>query len=408
MVEWWCDTFITLRHSLGLLLFHSHRHHRHTSPQVPIFSNPASFANPTKAPIWLDEQRLVDALAGTEYMFNYEFFRAEKVHRHCVGLVQKKSQLSLASHSPDLTPPLKAESSFQLPNMVRESTLGVPVGVHTYLNNRTEDPGTHLFAFMVLRQEHWWQMRQHTDAPSHLASQPFTPLHSHLHPFTHPVSDPHPQGTPLLAQAGSTVIGRRHPFLSSSANVDVLWTMPPRGCHPWCILGDMSTVGSPSTAQSPHTATRIGNACDASVRFVFMRIIRVLEGNVSNKNIIGPAVESIFVFCPSTRPHLSALHTLYYVTTFLVLGIWSHITIASRDLIIFRMLCIEYGWVSIIWLRNSLYDWFLKICLTYIPTCPIRIVATSFPAPMILSYLLSFTEGKRKLRHWLPLSRRWT
>ena len=34
---------------------------------VPMFSNPASFANPTMAPIWLDEQRLVDALAGTNY-----------------------------------------------------------------------------------------------------------------------------------------------------------------------------------------------------------------------------------------------------------------------------------------------------------------------------------------------------
>jgi hypothetical protein len=70
--------------------------------KVPMFSNAASFANPTRAPIWLDEQRLVDALSGTQYLFNYEFFRAEQ-----------------------------AASSFELPNLLQESALGIPVGMHT-------------------------------------------------------------------------------------------------------------------------------------------------------------------------------------------------------------------------------------------------------------------------------------
>ena len=123
--------------------------------KVPMFSNAASFANPTRAPIWLDEQRLVDALSGTQYLFNYEFFRAEQ-----------------------------AASSFALPNLLEESALGIPVGMHTrvphaalascararppppllspspralcrYLNNLTEDPMPHLAAFMVFRQEQW-------------------------------------------------------------------------------------------------------------------------------------------------------------------------------------------------------------------------------------------------------------
>ena len=95
--------------------------------KVPMFSNPASFANAAAAPIWLDEQRLVDALRGTKYQFNYEFFRAEQT-------------------SKDHT----------LPNLLRESALGVPVGVHTYLKNSTEDPTPHLAAFMIFRQEHWY------------------------------------------------------------------------------------------------------------------------------------------------------------------------------------------------------------------------------------------------------------
>eukprot|EP00966_Prymnesium_polylepis_P213150 4936942-Prymnesium_polylepis.1 len=44
-----------------------------------MFSNPASFANTAKAPIWLDEARLLAGLNGTQFQFNYEFMRAEKL-----------------------------------------------------------------------------------------------------------------------------------------------------------------------------------------------------------------------------------------------------------------------------------------------------------------------------------------
>ena len=96
--------------------------------KVPIFSNPASFANPKPhAPFWLDEARLLKALEGTDYLFNYEFVRAE--------------QLS---------------SSGQLPNLLQESKLGVPMGVHTYLNSATEDPTPHAAAFLLFREAHWY------------------------------------------------------------------------------------------------------------------------------------------------------------------------------------------------------------------------------------------------------------
>ena len=32
----------------------------------------------------------------------------------------------------------------------------MPVGVHTYLKNATEDPTPHLAAFQIFRQEHWY------------------------------------------------------------------------------------------------------------------------------------------------------------------------------------------------------------------------------------------------------------
>jgi hypothetical protein len=95
--------------------------------KVAMFSNPASFNNTQKAPIWLDEARLVKALEGTEYQFNYEFMRAEQM-----------------------------ASSGQLSNMLEESRLGVPAGVHTYLKNNTEDPTPHLAVFMIFRQQHWY------------------------------------------------------------------------------------------------------------------------------------------------------------------------------------------------------------------------------------------------------------
>lgn len=98
--------------------------------KVPMFSNPASFTNPNNAPIWLDEARLVKALEGTSYQFNYEFMRAESV-----------------------SDPKKMDV---LSNMLKESELGVPAGVHTYLRSSTEDPTPHLAVFMLVRQEYWF------------------------------------------------------------------------------------------------------------------------------------------------------------------------------------------------------------------------------------------------------------
>jgi len=95
--------------------------------KVAMFSNPASFKNTQKAPIWLDEARLVEALQGTDYQINYEFMRAEQM-----------------------------ASSGQLGNMLEESSRGIPAGVHTYLHNATEDPTPHLATFMLFRQEHWY------------------------------------------------------------------------------------------------------------------------------------------------------------------------------------------------------------------------------------------------------------
>ena len=37
-----------------------------------MFSNPASFVNHDHAPIWLDEAKLLAALNGTQFSFNYE------------------------------------------------------------------------------------------------------------------------------------------------------------------------------------------------------------------------------------------------------------------------------------------------------------------------------------------------
>mmetsp|Transcript_23666 Transcript_23666/g.54190 ORF Transcript_23666/g.54190 Transcript_23666/m.54190 type:complete len:414 (+) Transcript_23666:3-1244(+) len=94
--------------------------------KVPIFSNPASFTRSGEA-IWLDEARLVAGLAGTQYLFNYEFMRAEKL-----------------------------AATGQLANMIREAQLGVPVGVHVYYKNATEDPTPHVAAFLLLRAESWY------------------------------------------------------------------------------------------------------------------------------------------------------------------------------------------------------------------------------------------------------------
>ena len=95
--------------------------------KIPIFSNPASFVNAARAPIWLDEARLVSALEGTAYIVNYEFYRAEQV-----------------------------ATNHQLSNLVHESEMGIPVALHTYLKNATEDPTPHLAAFMLFRQPYWY------------------------------------------------------------------------------------------------------------------------------------------------------------------------------------------------------------------------------------------------------------
>jgi len=96
--------------------------------KVPMFSNVGSFVNPSPdQPFWLDEARLLAALDGLDFQLNYEFVRAEEIG-----------------------------SSGQLPNMLEESSRKVPTNLHTYLNSRDEDPTSHIAAFMLVRQEHWY------------------------------------------------------------------------------------------------------------------------------------------------------------------------------------------------------------------------------------------------------------
>ncbi|KAL3923611.1 MAG: hypothetical protein SGPRY_004164, partial [Prymnesium sp.] len=94
--------------------------------QVPMFSNAATFTNHQSLPIWLNESRLLAGLEGTHFQLNYEFVRAEKM-----------------------------ASSGQLENMLRESELAVPVGMHVYYKSASEDPTPHIAVFMLLRNEHW-------------------------------------------------------------------------------------------------------------------------------------------------------------------------------------------------------------------------------------------------------------
>ena len=46
--------------------------------KVPMFANPASFYRPAGRQIWLDEERLLAALQGTQWMLYYESARAEE------------------------------------------------------------------------------------------------------------------------------------------------------------------------------------------------------------------------------------------------------------------------------------------------------------------------------------------
>ncbi len=99
-----------------------------THQKLPMFSNPASFANPNPGkPFWLNESRLIEALDGLDYQFNYEFMRAENL-----------------------------ASSGQRDNMLEESQLGVSAGVHTYLKNQSEDVTPHAAAFLLFRQTGWF------------------------------------------------------------------------------------------------------------------------------------------------------------------------------------------------------------------------------------------------------------
>lgn len=186
--------------------------------KVAMFSNPATFANPTKAPIWLDEQRLVDGLKGcvlVRVTLNTEpfifilkkkivvmrgvcsssprpfltFLTWDEVHSY-IGFLWGCRQLSILFWLTCVSPndgilitctvrcavyfvfsvahrtsyqfnyeffrAEQAATDFQLPNLLKESNLGVPIGMHTYLNNMTEDPTPHLAAFMIFRQQHWY------------------------------------------------------------------------------------------------------------------------------------------------------------------------------------------------------------------------------------------------------------
>lgn len=113
--------------------------------KVPMYSNPASFARPLKTPIWMNESRLVDALAGTAWMVNYEFMRAESIMNGCPGANITTGECILD-------------------NMLAESKLGVAAGVHTYLkrvnasdpNSPIENQLPHMAAFMLAQQEHWY------------------------------------------------------------------------------------------------------------------------------------------------------------------------------------------------------------------------------------------------------------
>lgn len=89
--------------------------------------------------------RLVSALAGTAWMVNYEFMRAESILNGCPGAKVTTGECILN-------------------NMLTESKLGVAAGVHTYLQHVNQsDPNSplesqlpHMAAFLLAREEHWY------------------------------------------------------------------------------------------------------------------------------------------------------------------------------------------------------------------------------------------------------------
>lgn len=97
--------------------------------KVPMFSNVGSFQRPPSvAPaFWLDEERLLAALDGLDYLLNYEGVRAEAMH-----------------------------SSGDLANMLEEARRDVPVGVHTYLRSAKEDLSAHVAVFLLFRRDYWF------------------------------------------------------------------------------------------------------------------------------------------------------------------------------------------------------------------------------------------------------------
>jgi len=97
--------------------------------KVPMLANPASFARPRGRHIWLDEARLVKAMAGLRWQTYYESFRGD-------------------------APPTQPADS--LPNMLTEEALGVPAVVHTYYKHATDEPTPHIAAFLLARSDHWY------------------------------------------------------------------------------------------------------------------------------------------------------------------------------------------------------------------------------------------------------------
>lgn len=100
--------------------------------KVPMFSNAASFVQPSQQKIWLDEARLVERLNGTKWLTYYESARAEQVVHGSLGL----------------------------DNMLQEGRLGVPGASHAYYRRDTEgaleDVTPHVAAFMLARESYWY------------------------------------------------------------------------------------------------------------------------------------------------------------------------------------------------------------------------------------------------------------
>ena len=130
--------------------------------KVPMYANPGTFLKPLVGQnIWMNESRLVDALAGTHWMTYYESMRTEAMYNGCPGATKKQGQ---------------CDGGCCAQNMLMESKLGVAAGVHTYLHyvNKTdptspckapvtsglcgpvEDQTPHIAAFMLARTDNWY------------------------------------------------------------------------------------------------------------------------------------------------------------------------------------------------------------------------------------------------------------